>query len=94
MSILEASRTDEGLALARDHQPNVIVLDLEIASAQTDEICGRFAQASHGDLPALLVLGKLQRPHNRSDASTPDRQFIAKPYHYAALIRRIEELLA
>lgn len=94
MSIFEASQTDEGLKMARDHQPNVIVLDLEVESAQTDEICGRFAQESRGDSPALLVLGKVQRPHNHSEPPTPDRQFVAKPYHYAALVRRIEELLA
>ena len=93
-SILEASCTEQGLELARRHSPSVIVLDLEVEPEQGAEIYGRFASGSTGPDPALVVLGTAQLCETPMEGASPNRQFVAKPYHYAPLIRKIEQLLA
>jgi len=86
--ILEASQPELGLALAREHHPSVIVLDLEIeagsAAAQAID-----AESQAQQTP-IVLLGSARRARQ----NFPAGQFVAKPYHYAPLIRKIEELLA
>lgn len=87
--ILEASRARRGLELARQHHPDVIVLDLEAAGSSPEEICTPFEEESEVQGTPLVVLGSLKRPTRRF----PRGEIVAKPYHYAPLIRKIEELL-
>lgn len=89
MRILSASRPDRGLQLARQHHPDLIVLGLEAAAGEADEVCEPFAAQSRESQSALVVLGSIRRdcPH------PPGGEFIAKPYHYGPLVRKIEELL-
>jgi len=93
-----------GLRLARQHQPDLIVLDLEIDNPAADQ----FSAPSLGPAetpapqttltspqntsyqPRLVLLGNLRGWRER----LPDGEFVAKPYHYGPLIRKIEELLA
>jgi CheY-like chemotaxis protein len=87
MRILEARGPQEGLNLARQHQPDLIVLDLELESSPPELPSELAAHATHQT--PLVLLGTARRhstgPHVGS--------FLAKPYHYAPLIRKIEQLL-
>ena len=91
-TVLEASRPDEALALARLHTPDLILLDIELDRSQTAAgdaaLCeiGETARARH---TPLVVLATARRQAER----LPSGEFVAKPYHYGPLIRRIEELL-
>ncbi len=81
-----ASRGGRGLELARRHHPDLIVLDLELDDSDPET----FAEQSRADKAPLVVLGSVRRePLGISEA-----EFVAKPYHYGPLVRRIEELLA
>jgi len=86
---LAASRARRGLELARQHRPDLIVLDIESEGTNSEETYARFARQSLKNGTALLMLGHL-RP---SEASLGGEEFIAKPYHFGPLIRRIEELV-
>ncbi len=87
MEILEASRAEQGLELARRHTPDLIVLDLEMETASEGLPAGFEAASSSGRTP-MVLLGSARR-----DGGAPHRQYVSKPYHYGPLIRRIEELL-
>ena len=87
--ILSASRAKRGLELARQHRPDVIVLDLELSDASPEELCAPFAQESEAHRTNLVVLGSLRR----SRGALFQGEFVAKPYHYGPLVRRIEQLL-
>jgi DNA-binding response OmpR family regulator len=87
--IFSANRARQGLELARRHRPDVIVLDLELGDASPEEFCAPFARESEANRTNLLILGSLRRSRN----PTFRGEFVAKPYHYAPLIRRIEQLL-
>jgi DNA-binding response OmpR family regulator len=87
LKIYSASRPDMGLQLARQHRPDLIVLDLEVAG--TGPVCAPFAEHSQTDRSILVMLGTMRR-----DAEgLPAGEIVPKPYHYGPLIRKIEGLL-
>ena len=83
---LTTDRAATGAELVRQHHPNLVVLDLEIEDLTAGEFLER---PEHAEQPQLVLLGSLRRQGDR----LPDGEFVAKPYHYGLLIRRIEELL-
>ncbi|HEV3341459.1 MAG TPA: response regulator [Pirellulales bacterium] len=87
VDVLASHDSARGLALAKQHRPHLIVLDLE-ADSSSSALAGRLA--SEASETPLVVLGTAKRATFGSDAC----QFLRKPYHYAPLIRKIEELLA
>jgi CheY-like chemotaxis protein len=87
--IFEAAQPDQGLQIARQHHPDVIVVDLE-TEHDPDDVTHEFASTLPERPINLLLIGSAQRRPNHSG----EGQFIAKPYHYGPLIRRIESLLA
>jgi CheY-like chemotaxis protein len=94
MQIATTARRDEGLRLAREFCPDVVVLDNELASIessgeQSGEAARSFESASPENPPSLVILGNARRP-----ASNDTARYLQKPYLYAALIHTIEELLA
>jgi DNA-binding response OmpR family regulator len=89
LRVLEASRPDQGLRLAQSCQPDVVVLDPEFAHGAAREVTRAFVEQSSGTPCQLLVLGTTRRNH----PTVSGGQFVAKPYHYAQLIRKIEALV-
>jgi CheY-like chemotaxis protein len=87
--VLEAAEAQRGLELARQHCPDVIVLDLELDAARDQPVAGAFQAQSQLHATPLVMLGSARRLRQ----TLPTGQFIAKPYHYGPLIRKIEELL-
>jgi CheY-like chemotaxis protein len=86
--VIEATRADEALALARKHQPSVIVLDLELAEAASEDVRTALGDPNSTAAPVVL-LGTARRIKK----DFPSGQFVAKPYDYGPLVRKIERLL-
>lgn len=83
IEFLSASDARRGLALARRHSPDLIVVDQEC------EAQGSLPQRLADEAGApLIVLGLARR------AAPRDCDFLFKPYQYAGLIARIEGALA
>lgn len=89
LRILEASRADEGLELARHYRPDLIVVDLEVERAEDESVSAGYEAESRQNQAALILLGNVRR----TTADAPREGFVSKPYHYAPLIRKIESLL-
>jgi len=89
VTTLTCGHVDEGLELARQHRPHVVVLD-----AESTPPCATFWQEvceSEGERePALVILGALK---NRADSTCRNAEFIAKPYHFRPLILKIEAMI-
>jgi len=91
--ILATGQVKRGRELAQRHQPDLIVLDVE--SSCGAGVLPKFSGA--GETPApqdqrqprLVLLGTFRR----QGEAFPGGEFVVKPYHYGALIHRIEELL-
>lgn len=92
--VLAADRAERGLALAREHRPDLIVLDLEVAdrscqAGPCNDVGAAYTAESRRQNAPLVVIGSARR----GPAGLPPDRFVSKPYHYAPLIRRIETLL-
>ena len=87
--IFAASRARRGLELARQHQPDLIVLDLEVDGSPPEVVCEPFARETAQRQTPLVVLGGVGRGKPALQAA----EIVPKPYHYGPLIRKIEALL-
>lgn len=89
LRIFEASAAADGAKLAEAHHPAVIVLDLDNQPDDGGQVPAEFAAEHDGAVPSIIILGKARRGH-----SLPADQVIAKPYRYAPLVHKIEQLAA
>ena len=91
--IFSANRAGPGLELAERHHPDLIVLDLELDGVgprnHGNPSAEQFAEQSRAYNTSLVMLGTVRRDAD----DLPEGEFVAKPYHYGPLVRRIEELL-
>ncbi len=95
INVLEAKAAGSGLRLLREQHPNVVVLDLELADYESDEIQVAFEDESRRNATSLVMLGKVTRVDGSQPQATATNapHVIPKPYHYGPLIRTIEQLL-
>jgi CheY-like chemotaxis protein len=83
-----AGQVQQGIELAREHHPDLIVLDLELDDAGPAADGGPLAERFRTEEAPLVLLGRIRGPKVHHD-----EEIVAKPYHYGPLIRKIEELL-
>src|SRR5262245_61009259 len=88
LRIFEADEPERGLELAREHHPDVIVLDLESRPTIGGDVEDRFGAEAHEQHASLVLLGQAGNPH----AATT--KVVAKPYHFAPLVHTIQQLAA
>ena len=101
VQIFEASHAEQGLELARQHHPRVIVMDLEAVPRDDLAIHDDFAAQSAASGSRMVLLGSVKwiaRAKEKALVQFPDsnrtsQSFVAKPYHYGPLISKIEQLL-
>jgi DNA-binding response OmpR family regulator len=89
VAALEASRPDQGLALSERERPDLIVVDADSDQSSSGENVENLCDAAGRSDTPIVILGTLRESRNH-----PGEQIIAKPYHYGALIRKIDDLLA
>jgi len=89
LRIFEADEAEAGLRLAKEHQPRVIVLDLDAGAADREDVQARINATSVEHRSSLVILGRTRRYD-----SLPPEQVLAKPYHYGPLVHTIEQLAA
>ncbi len=88
LRVFEATRAVDGLSLAREHHPDLIVLDLDSSSAADGAEFAELAAMTDDAETQLVILGSA-----RLRGDVPAGEFVAKPYHYRPLILKIERLL-
>lgn len=89
LAALEAARPEQGLALSQQERPDLIVVDADSDQSSSGENVENLCNAAGRTDTPIVILGTLREPRNH-----PGEQIIAKPYHYGALIRKIDDLLA
>lgn len=85
----EAAEARRGVELARQHHPQVIVLDLDAGDADHEEIRSQYEAESKAHDGYLVVIGRSVS----YERILPKDRILSKPYHYAPLMRTIEKLL-
>ncbi len=91
---IEADASEQGLALARIHRPDVIVLDTDASAADDFQTNEQFAAEASDDRSQLIVLGRISRHPALAASQLAAGHLVSKPYHFAPLIHTIERLAA
>jgi two-component system response regulator MprA len=81
-----------GLNLARDHQPDLVILDLMLPGMDGLEVCHRL-RTGGGNLPILMLTAKdaVQDRIQGLDAGADD--YMVKPFNLDELLARVRALL-
>jgi DNA-binding response OmpR family regulator len=95
MQSFTAATADEAYALAREHRPNVIVSDLQLASASGFDLARRLRASRETSDAAIIILTGRSEGLTEIDALAAgcDR-FLVKPCLPAQLASTIREVLA
>jgi DNA-binding response OmpR family regulator len=89
VEIVEAEGAEQGLNLANCCDPDLIVLDLETLPGEDAGMRDRYDRQSRSSKTPMVLLGTTKATGRAADANA----VVDKPYHYASLIRTIEDLL-
>ena len=90
LEAFEASDSNRASQLVQQRQPHLIVYDMDSELSPPNRTGLDLEQAATRSNIPIVVLGTAKQP----ETPTVVGQFVTKPYHYAPLIRRIEELLS
>jgi DNA-binding response OmpR family regulator len=90
VAAMETDRPEKAVALAESFKPDLIVLDAESDGSTSGSPTRHLhEQAGRNDTP-IVILGKVRQ----AAGAVTTGQIVAKPYHYAPLLRKIDDLLA
>ncbi len=89
-STIEARRPEQAVQMAQLHRPDLIVFDAESDRSDRGSAGDALEAAATQSATPIVILGRI----SPTDGQITGRQFVAKPYHYGPLIRKIENLLA
>jgi two-component system, OmpR family, phosphate regulon response regulator PhoB len=92
--VREAENGVEALALAREHRPDVVLLDVEMPKMTGPEVCLLLKGSSETrDIPVLLMSGREQEDVQGYALMARADDFFRKPFMARALLGRMKALL-
>lgn len=92
--ILEASDGEQALALAREHHPGLVLLDVVMPGLSGIEVC----RALKGDpatatIAVVMLTAKAQAPERAAGRAAGADDYFTKPFSPKALLSKVEEML-
>ncbi len=92
--VLVASEGMQGLALAREQHPDVILLDVALPDVSGLEICRQLkADPSTSATPVAMLTAMAQETDRRAAMALGADDYVTKPWRPAALVARVTSLL-
>ncbi|HMO65918.1 MAG TPA: response regulator [Verrucomicrobiota bacterium] len=92
--VLESSRGDEGLTMARAEMPDLIVADILMPGLDGFELCRAIKSEGKTDfIPLILLTAKSDAPSRLQGLEGGADDYLAKPFDPAELLLRIRNLL-
>ncbi|HVI86401.1 MAG TPA: response regulator, partial [bacterium] len=92
--ILTANDGEEALGMAREAQPDLILLDVMMPKLDGFEVCRRLkADASLPLIPVILVTGKTDSKDIIAGLEAGGDEYLTKPVDHAALAARVKSML-
>ncbi|MDO5537309.1 MAG: response regulator [Desulfovibrionaceae bacterium] len=91
---LESGDGDRGLAMAREHCPDCILLDLMLPGMDGLEICRRLAASSETrDIPILILTARGEEMDRVVGLSLGADDYVVKPFSVRELMLRVRAVL-
>ncbi len=92
--IITAADGEEGLAMARDEQPDLILLDIMMPKMDGIEVCRHLrADASLPFMPIIMVTAKADSKDVVAGLEAGGDEYLTKPVDHAALVARVKSML-
>ena len=93
-ALAEAGDGDEALALARDLEPDLILLDWMLPNVSGIEVCRQLkARAETRHIPILMLTARGEEENRVRGLNTGADDYVTKPYSVSELIARIRAIL-
>jgi DNA-binding response OmpR family regulator len=90
--ILEAADGEEALEVAREHRPQLILLDVMMPKRSGFEVCRALKADPETSSTRIIILsGKSQESEKRIGAEVGADDYFTKPFSPIALLRKIDE---
>lgn len=83
-----ASVPRRGAAIAREQKPDLVIFDVDSASSTPEQAIQKLTHDGNVENASILAIGSM-----KFEAPVGEGEFISKPYHFAPLLKRIEEFL-
>jgi serine phosphatase RsbU (regulator of sigma subunit) len=91
---ITAADGEEGLAKAREAQPDLILLDIMMPKMDGLEVCRHLrADASLPFMPIILVTAKVESKDVVAGLEAGGDEYLTKPVDHAALVARVKSML-
>lgn len=93
-SVLEAADGTEGLKLARQHMPDLMLLDVMLPGFDGFEVCRRLgAQSETANIPVLMLTARGEEMDRVVGLSLGADDYVVKPFSVRELMLRIQAVL-
>ncbi len=93
-SVLEAADGNEGLKLARQHMPDLMLLDVMLPGFDGFEVCRRLgAQSETANIPVLMLTARGEEMDRVVGLSLGADDYVVKPFSVRELMLRIRAVL-
>jgi len=92
--IITAADGEQGLAMARDKQPDLILLDIMMPKMDGLEVCRHLrADTALPFMPIILVTAKADSKDVVAGLEAGGDEYLTKPVDHAALVARVKSML-
>lgn len=92
--IVVAASGDEGLAIARDRRPNLVLLDLRLPDADGFSVCQQLGDDSGTCTIPVIILSGMERPDIiRRSRAAGCQYYVRKPYDPNALLILVQHAI-
>jgi DNA-binding response OmpR family regulator len=92
--ILVASSGEEGLSLARERTPNLVLLDLRLPDVDGFNVCQELADSSETCTIPVIILSGMERPDIiRRSRAAGCQYYVRKPYDPNALLILVQHAI-
>jgi DNA-binding response OmpR family regulator len=92
--ILTATDGEAGLSMAREHQPDLILLDIMMPKMDGIEVCRHLrSDASLPFMPIIMVTAKADSKDVVAGLEAGGDEYLTKPVDHSALVARVKSML-
>ena len=94
LEILEAADGEQAVAMAREHHPDVILLDVMMPGRSGLDVCRALkADPSTAGITIILLTAKAQNADREEGQAAGADDYFTKPFSPIALLRKIDDVL-